>query len=70
MQMSKNGFKSPCNRFYIGQKNGSVFLMQFPHVTLQTCGSLEHLVKWMFENNKKYKFDIVQGNNPLQNWSK
>lgn len=68
MKMSKNGYKSPCNRFYIGGKDGKAFLMQFPFTILQTCGNLENLIEWMFENNKKYQFNIVQGNNPLQNW--
>src|SRR5581483_6053440 len=68
MQMAKNGYKSPCNRFYIGQKNGKVFLVQFPYNTLQTCGSLDCLIQWMVENNKKNQYNLVQGNNPLQNW--
>jgi hypothetical protein len=68
--MNKNGYKSPCNRFYIGQGDGNVYLMQFPHKVLQTCGTLDQLLKWMFEQNNKNQFNLAQGRNPLQNWSK
>jgi hypothetical protein len=69
MQISKNGLKSPCNRFYIGKGNDNVYLMQcLPNRALQTCGTLDALLEWMSINDKRYQFNLVQGNDPLQNW--